>query len=295
MNPPDSDVECASDRSADRYYSVARQTGGGRDQTRAPGRMDRGTLGRGHRCRRSAQTRSRNRPSASFRSRRTSPGLPQPAARNARTATRRSLAHSPPTERLPPASRSAQNAVTRNGRSVSSPLPGSHPAPASTTPPGGPPPLGGVCAPELHLRLLAGKARLQVPGSARGSMCVPPYASEASSRPRQMRGQAGRGVGGDRRSNGPGRSACIRGRGTPARNCSAMLAGLRGLCSSSRLEHHASARCGQSRGAVLAHPVPPLGAAPRSHVARVGVSRCAPTRRRGRPPASGRKRSWQIR
>jgi hypothetical protein len=128
-----------------------------------------------------------------------------------------------------------------------------------------------------------------VPGSARGSMCVPPYASEASSRPRQMRGQAGRGVGGDRRSNGPGRSACIRGRGIPARNCSAMLAGLRGFCSSSRLEHHASARCGQSRGAVLAHPVPPLGAAPRSHVARVGVSRCAPSRRRGRPPASGQK------
>ena len=162
-------------------------------------------------------------------------------------------------------------------------------------PPGARRPWEASARPELHLRLLAGKAQLHVPGSARGSMCVPPYASEASSRPRQMRGQAGRGVGGDRRSNGPGRSACIRGRGIPARNCSAMLAGLRGFCSSSRLEHHASARCGQSRGAVLAHPVPPLGAAPRSHVARVGVSRCAPTRRRGRPPASGQKRSWQIR
>jgi hypothetical protein len=165
-----------------------------------------------------------------------------------------------------------------SGRSVSSPLPGSHPAPASTTPLGGPrrPPGGRLRASSGTCACWPVRHSSTAPGSARGSMCVPPYASEASSRPRQMRGQAGRGVGGDRRSDGPGRSACIRGRGTPARNRSAMLAGLRAFCSSSRLEHQASARCGQSRGAVLAHPVPPLGAAPRSHVAWQG--RCEPVR-----------------
>src|ERR671910_3205960 len=56
------------------------------------------------------------------------------------------LCEAPSLDRLG-SSRGAEAPLLHRIRSVSSPLPGSHPAPASTTPPGGPPPLGGVCAP----------------------------------------------------------------------------------------------------------------------------------------------------